>query len=160
MLIVMGRYGTAVEHHTLYQYQFANTQNIFMAQIQTETPSVSHSGRPPPSVMLTRTTATTNPTPAPTSPSLPYPASTTPPSRAQTTHGAYESSTPSVFSSTVPACTPFSTITVLVRFVPLCPSPSPFDTTNRPRSMLPAQRRRKLPSRHLQHRRPQRRDRV
>ncbi|MCJ1472557.1 hypothetical protein MMC13_001206 [Lambiella insularis] len=30
-------YGTAVEHHQLYQYQFANTQNIFMGQIQTET---------------------------------------------------------------------------------------------------------------------------
>ena len=28
---------TAVEHHTLYQYQFANTQAIFMGQIQTET---------------------------------------------------------------------------------------------------------------------------
>jgi glucan 1,3-beta-glucosidase len=31
-------YGTAVEHHTLYQYQLANTQNIFLGQIQTETP--------------------------------------------------------------------------------------------------------------------------
>ncbi|EMC99022.1 glycoside hydrolase family 55 protein [Baudoinia panamericana UAMH 10762] len=30
--------GTAVEHHTLYQYQFANTQNVFAGQIQTETP--------------------------------------------------------------------------------------------------------------------------
>ncbi|MCJ1391404.1 hypothetical protein MMC18_004268 [Xylographa bjoerkii] len=30
-------WGTAVEHHSLYQYQFANTQNIFMGQIQTET---------------------------------------------------------------------------------------------------------------------------
>ncbi|KAF4624064.1 hypothetical protein G7Y89_g14110 [Cudoniella acicularis] len=30
--------GTAVEHHTLYQYQFANTQNIYMGFIQTETP--------------------------------------------------------------------------------------------------------------------------
>ena len=30
-------YGTAVEHHALYQYQFSNTQNIFMGQIQTET---------------------------------------------------------------------------------------------------------------------------
>ncbi|PQE32591.1 glycoside hydrolase family 55 protein [Rutstroemia sp. NJR-2017a WRK4] len=29
--------GTAVEHHTLYQYQFANTKNIFAGQIQTET---------------------------------------------------------------------------------------------------------------------------
>ncbi|KAI9815139.1 MAG: hypothetical protein M1827_002982 [Pycnora praestabilis] len=29
--------GTAVEHHTLYQYQFANTQNIYMGLIQTET---------------------------------------------------------------------------------------------------------------------------
>ena len=29
--------GTAVEHHTLYQYQLANTKNIFMGQIQTET---------------------------------------------------------------------------------------------------------------------------
>jgi glucan 1,3-beta-glucosidase len=30
-------YGTAVEHHDLYQYQFANTQNVFLGQIQTET---------------------------------------------------------------------------------------------------------------------------
>lgn len=31
-------YGTAVEHHALYQYQFIGTTNIFMGQIQTETP--------------------------------------------------------------------------------------------------------------------------
>ena len=31
-------YGTAVEHHALYQYQFAHTKNIFAGQIQTETP--------------------------------------------------------------------------------------------------------------------------
>lgn len=30
--------GTAVEHHTLYQYQLANTKNIYMGFIQTETP--------------------------------------------------------------------------------------------------------------------------
>ncbi|PQE29297.1 putative beta-13 exoglucanase precursor protein [Rutstroemia sp. NJR-2017a BBW] len=30
--------GTAVEHHSLYQYQFAKTKNIFMGYIQTETP--------------------------------------------------------------------------------------------------------------------------
>lgn len=30
--------GTAVEHHVLYQYQFADTQNIFASQLQTETP--------------------------------------------------------------------------------------------------------------------------
>ncbi|KAM0799623.1 glycoside hydrolase family 55 protein [Usnea florida] len=30
--------GTAVEHHSLYQYQLVNTNNIFMGQIQTETP--------------------------------------------------------------------------------------------------------------------------
>ncbi|EKD20654.1 beta-1,3-exoglucanase [Drepanopeziza brunnea f. sp. 'multigermtubi' MB_m1] len=30
--------GTAVEHHTLYQYQSSNTKNIFMGFIQTETP--------------------------------------------------------------------------------------------------------------------------
>jgi glucan 1,3-beta-glucosidase len=29
--------GTAVEHHTLYQYQFANTRDVFAGQIQTET---------------------------------------------------------------------------------------------------------------------------
>ena len=34
-------YGTAVEHHALYQYQFANTQNVYMGQIQTETVSAS-----------------------------------------------------------------------------------------------------------------------
>lgn len=31
-------YGTAVEHHSLYQYQFANTANIYAGEIQTETP--------------------------------------------------------------------------------------------------------------------------
>ncbi|KAL2019376.1 hypothetical protein VTK56DRAFT_9667 [Thermocarpiscus australiensis] len=31
-------WGTGVEHHVLYQYQLANTRNIFMGQIQTETP--------------------------------------------------------------------------------------------------------------------------
>lgn len=30
-------YGTAVEHHVKYQYQFANTHSIFMGYIQTET---------------------------------------------------------------------------------------------------------------------------
>ncbi|KAF2118889.1 exo-beta-1,3-glucanase-like protein [Lophiotrema nucula] len=30
-------YGTAVEHHVKYQYQFANTRDIFMGQVQTET---------------------------------------------------------------------------------------------------------------------------
>lgn len=30
-------YGTAVEHHTLYQYQLVGASNIFMGQIQTET---------------------------------------------------------------------------------------------------------------------------
>ncbi|KAK5149760.1 hypothetical protein LTS14_010681 [Recurvomyces mirabilis] len=29
--------GTAVEHHTLYEYQFAHTRNVFAGQIQTET---------------------------------------------------------------------------------------------------------------------------
>ena len=32
------RVGTAVEHHTLYQYQLANTQDLYMGFIQTETP--------------------------------------------------------------------------------------------------------------------------
>ncbi|KAI1881109.1 hypothetical protein JX265_001349 [Neoarthrinium moseri] len=30
--------GTAVEHHVLYNYQFANTKNIFASELQTETP--------------------------------------------------------------------------------------------------------------------------
>jgi glucan 1,3-beta-glucosidase len=30
--------GTAVEHHTLYNYQFANTKNIFASELQSETP--------------------------------------------------------------------------------------------------------------------------
>ncbi|CAN9447070.1 unnamed protein product [Alternaria alternata] len=30
-------YGTAVEHHVLYEYQFVDTRNVFMGQIQTET---------------------------------------------------------------------------------------------------------------------------
>lgn len=29
--------GTSSEHHVLYQYQFVNTPNVFMGQIQTET---------------------------------------------------------------------------------------------------------------------------
>jgi len=35
---VLWLYGTSVEHHSKYQYQFANTQAIVMGQIQTETP--------------------------------------------------------------------------------------------------------------------------
>jgi glucan 1,3-beta-glucosidase len=31
-------WGTAVEHNALYQYQFANTQNVFLGFAQTETP--------------------------------------------------------------------------------------------------------------------------
>lgn len=31
-------YGTAVEHHVLYNYQFSNTKNIFASELQTETP--------------------------------------------------------------------------------------------------------------------------
>lgn len=31
-------WGTGVEHHSLYQYQFANTKNVVMGFIQTETP--------------------------------------------------------------------------------------------------------------------------
>jgi len=31
-------YGAAAEHHSLYQFQLANTQNVYMGQIQTETP--------------------------------------------------------------------------------------------------------------------------
>lgn len=34
--------GTAVEHHTKYEYQFVNTQNVFAGQIQTETACKSH----------------------------------------------------------------------------------------------------------------------
>ncbi|KAJ4985982.1 glucan -beta-glucosidase [Stagonosporopsis vannaccii] len=30
-------WGTAVEHHVLYEYQFVDTRNVFMGQIQTET---------------------------------------------------------------------------------------------------------------------------
>ncbi|KAL6154117.1 hypothetical protein ACJQWK_01865 [Exserohilum turcicum] len=33
----MWLYGTSVEHHTLYQYQFVDTRNVYMGQIQTET---------------------------------------------------------------------------------------------------------------------------
>ncbi|KAF2878306.1 exo-beta-1,3-glucanase-like protein [Massariosphaeria phaeospora] len=33
----MWLYGTAVEHHVKYEYQFVDTHNIFMGQIQTET---------------------------------------------------------------------------------------------------------------------------
>lgn len=34
---VLWLYGTAVEHHVKYEYQFVDTRNIFMGQIQTET---------------------------------------------------------------------------------------------------------------------------
>ena len=37
-LLTIYRVGTGVEHHTLYQYQLVNTQNIYMGFIQTETP--------------------------------------------------------------------------------------------------------------------------
>jgi len=37
--------GTAVEHHALYQYQLASTKNIFMGQIQSETPCTSTVGK-------------------------------------------------------------------------------------------------------------------
>lgn len=37
MLSLLISVGTAVEHFALYQYQFANTRNIFAGQIQTET---------------------------------------------------------------------------------------------------------------------------
>lgn len=30
--------GTAVEHHTLYNYQLSNTKNVYASQLQTETP--------------------------------------------------------------------------------------------------------------------------
>jgi glucan 1,3-beta-glucosidase len=38
LLTKLHRVGTAVEHHVFYQYQVANTQNIYMGVIQTETP--------------------------------------------------------------------------------------------------------------------------
>lgn len=31
-------YGTAVEHHTLYNYQLSGTTNVYASQLQTETP--------------------------------------------------------------------------------------------------------------------------
>ncbi|KAF2855299.1 glycoside hydrolase family 55 protein [Plenodomus tracheiphilus IPT5] len=34
---VLWLYGTAVEHHVKYEYQFVDTRNVFMGQIQTET---------------------------------------------------------------------------------------------------------------------------
>lgn len=37
---MMYRVGTSVEHHTLYQYQLANTKDVYMGFIQTETPYV------------------------------------------------------------------------------------------------------------------------
>lgn len=37
----MLRVGTSVEHHALYQYQLANTKDVFMGFIQTETPYAS-----------------------------------------------------------------------------------------------------------------------
>jgi hypothetical protein len=38
MILARKRVGTGVEHHTLYQYQLFNTQNIYMGFAQTETP--------------------------------------------------------------------------------------------------------------------------
>lgn len=32
------RYGTAVEHHSLYQYQFSSSESVVAGFIQTETP--------------------------------------------------------------------------------------------------------------------------
>lgn len=36
----MFRYGTAVEHHSLYQYQFSSSKNVVAGFVQTETPYV------------------------------------------------------------------------------------------------------------------------
>jgi glucan 1,3-beta-glucosidase len=49
--------GTAVEHHTLYQYQLLNTRDIFMGQIQTET---AYYQPDPPAVMPFAATAAYN----------------------------------------------------------------------------------------------------
>jgi hypothetical protein len=38
--LIVIRVGTAVEHHVMHQYQFANTQNVFIGQIQAETSQV------------------------------------------------------------------------------------------------------------------------
>ena len=38
MALTFDSIGTAVEEHSLFQYQFANTQNVFMGFTQTETP--------------------------------------------------------------------------------------------------------------------------
>lgn len=46
-LLRSSRVGTAVEHFALYQYQFANTKNIFAGQIQTETAYVTFFPRTP-----------------------------------------------------------------------------------------------------------------
>ena len=77
-------YGTAVEHHSKYQYQLANTKNAFMGQIQTETPYVCQmvlNHRALRIVRLTRYPDITNPTPTPPSPFPPSQPSTTPTSK-------------------------------------------------------------------------------
>ncbi|KAJ5128084.1 exo-beta-1-3-glucanase [Penicillium atrosanguineum] len=38
LLFPLRQVGTSVEHHTLYQYQLANTKDVYMGFIQTETP--------------------------------------------------------------------------------------------------------------------------
>jgi len=53
-------YGTAVEHHQIYQYNVANTQDIFMGQIQTETPYYQPTPVGPFSINATYSDPTTN----------------------------------------------------------------------------------------------------
>ena len=36
-VLILDRVGTSSEHHSLYQYQLANTQNVFLSQMQSET---------------------------------------------------------------------------------------------------------------------------
>lgn len=111
--------GTAVEHHTLYQYQFANTQNIFAGQVgrmqsvQSEPvadypprrryrprrPTISRTHRPR---GLGHSTVPSTTRSSPRSLSMTYP----PP-----THGASALSTLKRSSFTALACTPSSTIT-------------------------------------------------
>ncbi|KAF1938191.1 beta-1,3-exoglucanase [Clathrospora elynae] len=74
-------YGTAVEHHTLYQYQFLDTRNIFMGLIQTET--AYYQPNPPANIPFPANPALSDPvfasssSPSPPAPSSPVSANST-----------------------------------------------------------------------------------
>lgn len=107
--------GTAIEHHTLYQYQFVGSKNVFAGQVRYHLPIRTRSStNKPRSKRRLRTTSPTLP--------LPYHSHSTPASAIPCSHrtpllvvyptltpGVFESSTQPISSSTVLDSIPSST---------------------------------------------------